>query len=139
MNFRGGRRGASVVDTRGAPWQSGRVHELAIAQSILEQVQEVVAREGLGRVQAIRLRIGALRAVVPECLEIGFQSLSRGTPLEGARLEIEEVPLRLRCRDCGAESAPEDGLAWLCPACGGPGVDLIAGRELALESLEVED
>ena len=115
------------------------MHELAIAQSILEQVQMVATREGFERVETIHLRIGAMRAVVPECLELGFAAISQGTPLEGTRVEIEEVPIRIVCRDCGADGEPTAGLAWVCPSCGSFSVEMLTGRELVLESIDVED
>jgi hydrogenase nickel incorporation protein HypA/HybF len=115
------------------------VHELAIAQSILEQVSEITESQRLGRVQTIHLRVGALRAVVPECLTLGFEAVSRGTPLEGAQIEVAEVPVTLECHSCGQAASPASGVAWICPACGSPDVEVAAGKELVLESLDVED
>jgi hydrogenase nickel incorporation protein HypA/HybF len=115
------------------------MHEMAIAQSIVEQVEEVARSQGLAKISKIRLRIGALRAVVPEALEFGFEVMSQETPLAGARIEIEEVPIQVTCRECGETSSPEPGLAWLCPACGSTAVEMISGKELQLDSLEVED
>ncbi|MBN1477135.1 hydrogenase maturation nickel metallochaperone HypA [Candidatus Sumerlaeota bacterium] len=112
---------------------------MAIAQSIVEQVEEVARSQGLAKISTIRLRIGALRAVVPEALEFGFEVLSQDTPLAGARIVIEEIPIRITCHECGAISSPEPGLAWLCPACGSAVVEMTSGKELQLDSLEVED
>lgn len=115
------------------------MHEMAIAQSIVEQVQEIAEREGISRVNAIHLRIGAMRAVVPEALEFGVEVLSQGTVMEGTKVIITEVPIRIECSACSASSSPEPGLAWLCPSCGSSEVDLVEGRELMLESIDAEE
>jgi hydrogenase nickel incorporation protein HypA/HybF len=111
---------------------------MAIAQSIAEQVQAIAEREGPVRVTGVRVRVGAMRAVVPEVLEMGLEVLSRGTAIEGARLVVEEVPVRVSCGLCGTLSSPEAGWSWLCPACGSADVEMVSGGELVLQSLEGE-
>jgi hydrogenase nickel incorporation protein HypA/HybF len=114
------------------------MHELSIAQSLLEIIEhEAIPYKG-ARVTTVTLRIGKLSGVVPDALKFGFEALSRGGIAEGASLIIEEVPLRIKCHQCGAESAIHDPFL-LCPRCNGAEVEMIAGRELEIKEMEIED
>ncbi|MCM4080965.1 hydrogenase maturation nickel metallochaperone HypA/HybF [Paractinoplanes hotanensis] len=106
------------------------MHELAIAQSVVETV---CSRAGGRRVHRVTLRIGALTAVVPEAMSFSFDLATEGTVASGARLEMLAVPAAGQCRACGA-AGPIDGL--LCP-CGSADVEVTAGRELQIVSMEV--
>jgi hydrogenase nickel incorporation protein HypA/HybF len=108
------------------------MHELALAESIVDAVAEHV---GDARVVAVRLRVGRLAAVLPEALCFCFEVCAEGTPLEGASLHITDAPGRGVCRACGAEIEMGDLLAT-CP-CGSAGVEVIGGRDLRIESVEV--
>jgi hydrogenase nickel incorporation protein HypA/HybF len=110
------------------------MHELSVSSAVLDTVLKHAAGR---RVTVVSLRIGHLRQVVPDSLAFYFELVSRETLCEGARLEQELVPARLRCEGCGNEWDPED--AWFrCTGCGGPG-EVIAGNELEVESIEVEE
>lgn len=127
---RGGARGAR-------PRAIENMHEFSIATSLLEIIsQEARAHQG-ARVTAVTLRIGTLSGVVPEALEFAFQVLSEGTVAEGARLVIERVALRIACNACGTASMPADPFI-ICPLCGSVDVEIKAGRELDIESMEIE-
>jgi hydrogenase nickel incorporation protein HypA/HybF len=108
------------------------MHELAIAESLVEAVQ---ARTGGQTVRSVRLQVGRLSGVVPEALMFAFELAVRCTPLEGARLVIDEPPGRLHCRTCQIDQGTDD-LILLC-TCGSADVEVTAGRELALLSVEV--
>jgi hydrogenase nickel incorporation protein HypA/HybF len=108
------------------------MHELAIAESVVEAVQ---ARTGRQTVHLIRLRVGRLSGVIPDALTFAFELAAQGTPLEGAQLVIDEPAGRLHCRTCQADQGLDD-LILLCE-CGSADVELTAGRELALLSVEV--
>ena len=111
------------------------MHELALAQNIVEIVAEEAGQHGLGRVDRITLRVGELRGVVPQMLETCLEIAGRGTVAEGARLELEVVPGRARCQGCGEQFAVSE-LLFLCPRCDRPGGQIIAGQELTLLELE---
>jgi hydrogenase nickel incorporation protein HypA/HybF len=111
------------------------MHELAIAESIVRIASE---HAGDRRVTKVELRIGHLRQVVPSALEFSFGLLAEGTPAEGAQLEIEDVPIEVRCRRCVAATRL-DGFPLACAACGGVDVEVSSGEELLVESLELED
>jgi hydrogenase nickel incorporation protein HypA/HybF len=111
------------------------VHELSIAQAVLAIATEHAAGR---RVTRVDLRVGHLRQVVPGALELAWQVSTAGTVAAGAELGIERVPLRIACRACGGESELED-FPLACPACGGTDVAVLAGEELVVESMDVEE
>jgi hydrogenase nickel incorporation protein HypA/HybF len=108
------------------------VHELAIAESVVETVTE---RLPGAKVTCVQLEIGALSGVVPDSIRFCFDLATEGTGLAGARLEITEPPARCRCRACGAEFQPDSPVV-LCP-CGSPDVAVLAGEELKIVSVQV--
>ena len=113
------------------------MHEFSIATRLLELVEEQARRAGARRVASVKVVVGKLSGVVPELLREAFEFCSKGTLAEGAELVIEEPPLRCRCRACGAEYEPE-AFSLKCPNCGAADFEITSGRELLLESLEVE-
>jgi len=111
------------------------MHELSIAAAIAD----IVHRHALGRrVVRVEVAVGYLRQAVPSALSFGFELVSMGTPLEGAKLEIRQVPVRGCCRQCGQVVEPE---AWplACPVCSGFDISITGGEELSVEAIEVED
>lgn len=114
------------------------MHELGIAQSILDITREHLPPEGHGAVEVVRVRVGRMAGVVVESLVFCFEALVAGTPLEGARLEVEEVPVRLRCRGCGKELVTPT-LVLTCPACGSPETTLLSGTELQMVEIELAE
>jgi hydrogenase nickel incorporation protein HypA/HybF len=111
------------------------VHELSLADAVVTITREHARGR---RVSAVDVRIGRLRQVVPDALEFAFELVAAGTEVEGAELRVEHVPVRVRCARCAAESeAPEFPLA--CAECGSLDVEVVAGEELQVESLELEE
>ena len=111
------------------------MHELSIAESVVQ----IASRHANGRrVTRVWLKVGHLRQVVPTALTFSFELVAEGTPVEGAELEMEEVPATGLCRDCGAESRLES-FPLQCGACGGFDLELLEGEELFVESLELEE
>ena len=111
------------------------MHELSIAESIVG----VAERHAAGRtVCAVDIRVGHLRQVVPTALEFAFELTAKGTCLDGAELRMKQVAAAGRCRACGAESVLE-GFPLTCAACGGLDVEVTAGEELLVDSLELEE
>jgi len=111
------------------------VHELSIAQAIVD----VASRHaGDSRVARVYVKVGHLRQVVPSALEFSFALCAHGTAVEGAALELEQVPVTVICRSCGAGSEP-GGFPLACGGCGGLSVDVVQGEELQVESLELEE
>ena len=111
------------------------MHELSLSSAIVN----TVAKHAAGRrVTVVSLRVGRLRQVVPDTLEFYFEFVARDSVCEGARLEQEVIPARLRCRGCGDEWEIEIP-AFRCPACAGSDVEVASGDEFEVESIEVEE
>jgi hydrogenase nickel incorporation protein HypA/HybF len=110
------------------------VHELALAGAVIDTVERHAAGR---RVTAVYLTVGHLRQVVPASLQFYFGHVARGTVCEGARLEQELVPARLRC-DCGHEWELGD-IDFRCAACGAAGAKVVSGEEFMVESIDVEE
>jgi len=113
------------------------MHEMAIAQGVLEIALENAARHDAKKITQIKLLIGAMTEVEPDSLKFCFSALAEGTLAAGAELEIATIPLVGRCRDCSREFDVE-GFRFLCPDCGSAGVEILSGRELRVEHLEVD-
>jgi hydrogenase nickel incorporation protein HypA/HybF len=111
------------------------VHELSLASAI---VNTVAKHAGGRRVTVVSLRVGRLRQVIPDTLEFYFEFVARGSVCDGARLEQEVIPARLRCRECSREWEIEIP-AFRCPTCGGSDVEVASGDEFEVESIEVEE
>lgn len=113
------------------------MHELSLAQNVIEIIEAAAAREAFARVRRVWLEVGALSCVEPEAMRAGFQAAARHTRAEGAVLELVSVPARGRCPACGAVS-PLEAREDACPRCGAYGLQPIAGTALRLRELEVE-
>jgi len=111
------------------------MHEFSIAQNIVNILHDQMRIHKLSKVESVQLRVGVLRSVEMEPLSLSFNVLTAGTGLEGARLDVEEVPIQGRCLQCGQEVTLS---SWLddCPLCGGPRLEIISGKELDIVAIE---
>jgi hydrogenase nickel incorporation protein HypA/HybF len=114
------------------------VHELSIALSIVEGAEEELQQQGGGRVCAVHLRLGPLSGVVREALLFSYELACEGTSLEGSRLVIEEISIRIYCEKCGAEGDPVSVQRLHCARCGASDCQVIRGDELEVAALELE-
>ncbi|MGB7988921.1 MAG: hydrogenase maturation nickel metallochaperone HypA [Candidatus Methylophosphatis roskildensis] len=113
------------------------MHEMSLAEGVLQIVEEAAREQGFTRVRAIRLEIGQLSSVEVEALRFCFDAVTRATLAEGARLEIDTVPGAGWCMMCSA-SVPLPALYEACPRCGGYQVQPTAGTEMRVKDLEVD-
>jgi len=113
------------------------LHELSIASNLIDIVNKAVEGQDVSRVTSLRIVIGEMSNVVPDCLSFAFEVTSKGTVAENARLDFEKKPLVARCLDCGSEFPIRDYL-FLCPQCESPKIEIISGKEFFLESIECE-
>jgi hydrogenase nickel incorporation protein HypA/HybF len=113
------------------------MHELSIAISIVEMAEEEAKKRKV-QVNAVHLRLGPLAGVVQEALMSCYEMACAGTPLEGSRLIIEEVPLEVFCTTCNV-SRKLATLQWfVCPECGTATPTVVHGKELEMTALEVQ-
>jgi len=115
------------------------MHELSIAVSIVEAVTESASAYPGARVKAVRLRVGALASVVEDSLQFCWELATEGSPLAGAALVINKLPVIVHCEACGVDSVLEGVQSFRCPRCGEIAADLRQGRELEIESIELEE
>lgn len=113
------------------------MHEMSIAQSLIEIIREEMAQNNALKLRTARIQVGQMSAIVPAALSFCFGVITEGTEMEGAELIVESVPLRGKCHQCGMEFNIED-YAFLCPSCGGQEIGIMSGQELALIEIEVE-
>jgi hydrogenase nickel incorporation protein HypA/HybF len=113
------------------------MHELAICQALIEQVERVARDHAARRVISIVVSVGPLSGVEPKLLEHAYPLAAAGTVAELAALVVESVPVRVRCRTCHTES---DALPnrLLCGSCNDWQVDVTSGEEMLLQRVEIE-
>ncbi len=108
---------------------------MSITRSIVETVEREMDRSGLKTLEKVTIRVGELTAVEPDVLRFCFETATKGTRLEGAVLQIEEVSLTGRCRAC-KETFRITGFDSACPKCKGTSIERIGGTELDIVSIE---
>jgi hydrogenase nickel incorporation protein HypA/HybF len=114
------------------------MHELSLAQSMVEQALAAAEENAPGRrVTQVHVEVGELSGAVPELLREVFPMAAQGTVLADARLRIRRRKARFECRSCGESFAVGEGVG--CPQCGSTRVDMTAGRDIRLTSIDVED
>jgi len=113
------------------------MHEMAITRSMLNLVLEETAKSSSNRVTMINIVLGEMSGVVDRCVQFYFDFMSRDTPAEGAELNFRKVANQAKCRKCGNVFSPRD-IFWSCDKCGSMEIEITAGNELYVESIEVE-
>jgi len=111
------------------------MHEIALVESIIDIVIAEMKKHNMTKVETIKLRIGEMSHVMPDALVFSFGVSSEGTLLEDAKLVIEIVPTKGRCKDCKKEFILKDTFD-ICPKCGGISYEIIAGKELEIAEFD---
>lgn len=114
------------------------MHELSIAQNVIEIVQQNLPPAPHPPVRVVKMRVGEMAGVVVDSLEFCFSALVLDTPLEGARLEVEQVPVVAHCRKCELQFEVEH-CAFACPWCDNLEIEVISGRELQVVEVELAE
>ncbi len=115
------------------------MHELSVALNLLEGVQETALRDGIDKVLAVHVRVGALSGIAPDALKFSWELATAGTVAADSTLRIDAVPLVVFCERCERERAPRAASGLVCPDCGGACPTIVRGRELQLVAMEVPD
>lgn len=113
------------------------MHEFSVCSALLSQVEAIAAEHDAVAVKAISLRIGPLSGVEHHLLDQAFSVARIGTLAENAELVVEALPVRVRCRQCGAESEVSVN-RLICGTCGDFRTSLVSGDELLLNSVELD-
>ncbi len=112
------------------------MHEMALAESMLQIVEETARSNGASRVASIRLELGALSHVDRDALRFCFDAVTRDGPAAGARLDIVTTPGEAWCMPCGAR-VPLAALGDPCPRCGGYQLQVVDGEQMQLKEIEI--
>ncbi|MBI2094738.1 MAG: hydrogenase maturation nickel metallochaperone HypA [Candidatus Omnitrophica bacterium] len=115
------------------------MHEANFTNRIVEAILEAADRIPGARPRKVRVLVGEMLHLAPASVALHYDRLTRGTRLEGVRLELEEKPARIRCRRCGREGGVEDHHFLICARCGSTDADLLSGNEIVVDSIEVEE
>ncbi len=113
------------------------MHEMALAEGVLQIVQDTVRAQDCRRVKTVWLDIGELSHVAPEAMLFCFDAVTRGSVAEGAKLQIDRVPGRGWCHTCAAEVAMAS-LSAACPQCGGYQLQVTGGEDMRVREMEVD-
>jgi hydrogenase nickel incorporation protein HypA/HybF len=111
------------------------MHELSVATAVLNTA---VKHAGGRPVSVVNLRVGRMRQVVPESLRFYFEIVARDTVCQQATLDLVEIETLLRCSDCARQWSPEIP-AFRCPGCGSASVAVVAGEELEVDFIEIDE
>lgn len=113
------------------------MHEMSIAQNIIEIVDETLSKNDGGKLKEIVVDIGELIAVVPDSLHFCYQALVQDTIFQDSKLTINIIPIRINCNSCKKVSQINK-YSFYCPECDSSNIKVIAGEELKIRYLEVD-
>ncbi len=114
------------------------MHEVSIAQSLLDIVLSECKKAGYKRVNSVSLLIGEASGVQIDSLRFAFDIIKRDTPAEGAKLLITTSPLTGKCLDCACLFYPRGDVVFECPKCSGKNLRMIKGKELDIVEIDVD-
>lgn len=110
-----------------------------MAASIVDAVTESAAAYPGARVKEVRLKVGALAGVVEDSLQFCWELTVEGTPLQGSKLVVQAMPVVVHCARCGKDGELESLQSFHCPHCGESAAEVRQGRELEIDSIEIDD
>ena len=113
------------------------MHEFSLMTGVLDAVEASAREHGASRVVEIKLVIGEMAEVLEDAMDFAFEALTPTTLAEGARLTMIKIVPKSRCLACGTEFE-HDRYHFYCPVCDSLATELLAGRELYIESMEIE-
>lgn len=114
------------------------MHELSLAQDIIETVKQNVTAAELPKVREIIVEVGAFSGVVADSLKFSFEAITSGTELNDAVMKIVDIPFCLKCNDCGNETSTEIPML-LCSICGSSSTQILSGDELRVKELKIAE
>jgi len=115
------------------------MHELSIAQSVVQAVLESLSGTPACQILKVRLKIGALSGVDADAVRFCYDIATRDTRLEGSILDIETLAVIIRCSHCARDVQLPDPFRLRCTVCGTPSAQIVQGKELEIDSIEIQD
>jgi len=113
------------------------MHELSIVASLFEILEDKAKEQKAKKIILVKLKVGKLSGLVSDCLQTAFDAYKKETLAEDSKLEIEDIPVKVRCQKCQAEIVIDDFIL-ACPKCGSEELRILEGTELLLEKIEME-
>jgi len=114
------------------------MHEYAVTKSLVDLCNHEADKNNLKAISKIKLRVGKFTGFSPDSIEFYFEHMKADTKCSNARIEFEEIPIKISCNNCGKQHVIEEPIL-LCPNCGSEDIDLISGREFLVASIEGEE
>ncbi|MBL4937963.1 hydrogenase maturation nickel metallochaperone HypA [Clostridium sp. YIM B02515] len=114
------------------------MHELPITESIVRIASDEALKHNVSKINEIRIKIGEISGLVPECIQYYFDVVSAGTKAEGAKLIINKLPIVMKCVNCNFTGETDKFVENKCPDCGSTQMKMIGGNEFYIDSMEVE-
>lgn len=114
------------------------MHELSVAQEILGIINQYVPDSKPNTVKSVKVSVGKLSNILKDSLTFCFEAITSDTPLQGTRLEIVEIPVKIQCASCN-EVSEIDEPVFACPNCGDNQIKVISGTELNVDEIELYD
>ena len=112
------------------------MHEQSIVSYLLSAALEDAEENNAEKIVSLKLVVGELTGVEKDAVDFYFGFMSKGTIAEGAAIEYEYTKPQLRCRECDI-IFPREGLKFNCPKCSKKAIEMVGGRELYIESMEI--
>lgn len=113
------------------------MHELSVVANLFEILEEKAREQKGKRIMFVKLQIGALSGIVPELLATAFDIYKKDTIAGEAKLKIDVVPLKVRCKDCHKVMVKDDVL-FICDFCASTQIETLEGTEMILEKMDIE-
>ena len=113
------------------------MHEMAMVSSIFNVINDKIKEYGINKVKQVKLVVGEMTGVEDYTMKACFELFAEATPVEGALLVIERIPIKVKCRSCGNEYIASN-MRFRCASCGGTNINIISGKELYIENIEAE-
>jgi len=115
------------------------MHEMGIAMQIIEIAKSSIPENAKDKeIFAVNIQAGKLTAIIPDNLKFCFSIATKNTPLEGAILNITEIPVKAKCKKCKYEWTIK-GPDFICKKCKNGDIDILSGQELDIISIELKD
>ncbi|MBN2803763.1 MAG: hydrogenase maturation nickel metallochaperone HypA [Deltaproteobacteria bacterium] len=112
------------------------MHEMSLAVSMIEQLEEIIKKEGAEKIESIHLEIGALSGVEKDAFEFVFPFAAEGTVASEAILTFDKVSLEFECRKCGFVHITESP-EMMCPKCSSVDLNVLKGEDFKIKTMEV--
>ncbi|MFW6134157.1 MAG: hydrogenase maturation nickel metallochaperone HypA [Elusimicrobiota bacterium] len=114
------------------------MHELSIVQSMVNQLQQSLTSEQLPKVESISVKVGEFSGIIPDTMSFAFTAIKNETPFKNSKLDIVTVPFKASCKSCGSTFGMKERFIFICPECNSRDLDILSGKELYIESVELK-